>query len=147
MQQPRETYYGAIFNRLKTLEGTAFARVSRRLHHWNDIPKEQMPYLGVSQVREQTNYSPGRTEDNHLSIVLYVYVNESDDNESPAPKLNAALDAIQALFPPDNININACTLDGLFHWVRFGEGGIETDEGTLGSLAVARIPVEMLVVG
>ena len=79
MQQPRETYYGAIFNRLKTLEGTAFARVSRRLHHWNDIPKEQMPYLGVSQVREQTNYSPGRTEDNHLSIVLYVYVNESDD--------------------------------------------------------------------
>ena len=142
----RETFYGELYNRLKALEGTAFAKVSRRLAHWNDVPAEQQPYLGIAQVSESGDYAAGRTEQWHLRLVLYVYVNEPDPNGAPSILLNAALDAVNSVFAPDNINVNACTFGGLVHYARI-DGATETDEGTLGSQAVARVPVEMLVVG
>lgn len=147
MQQPRETYYSAFFNRLKALEGAGVTTVSRRLKHWNDVPADQQPYIGVAQVRERGDYNPGRTEAWFLDLVLYVYVTEPDPDGAPSIKLNQVMDLINAAFQPDNINTNACTMGGLVHYVRLATNGTDTDEGTLGSQAVARIPVEMLVVG
>lgn len=148
MQNPRELYYGALFNRLKTLEGAGVTTVSRRLKHWNDVPPEAQPYIGVAQVRERGSYNPGRTEAWYLDLVLYVYVTEPDtDNGAPSILLNQVMDLINGALQPDNTNTNACTLGGLFHYVRIAETGTDTDEGTLGAQAVARIPVEMLVVG
>lgn len=142
----RETYYGELFTRLKALEGTAFKKVSRRLAHWNDVPPEQQPYLGIAQVNETGDYAAGRTEQWHLRLVLYIYVHEPDPEGAPSILLNAAMDAVNSVFTPDNINVNACTFGGLVHYARI-DGTTETDEGTLGSQAVARVPVEMLVVG
>lgn len=147
MQQPRETYYTAFKARLDALVGSGVTTVSRRLKHWNDVPSEQHPYIGISQVRERGSYAPGRTEAWYLDLVLYVYVTEADPEGTPSIKLNQVMDLINSAFQPDNVNVNACTMGGLVHYVRIAETGTDTDEGTLGSLAVARIPVEILVVG
>lgn len=142
----RETYYGELFTRLKALEGGVFKTVSRRLAHWNDVPAEQQPYLGIAQVNETGDYAAGRTEQWHLRLVLYIYVNEPNPEGAPSILLNQAMDAVNAVFTPDNHNVNACTFGGLVHYARI-DGTTETDEGTLGPQAVARVPVEMLVVG
>ena len=145
--QNRETFYSALFTRLQALAGiNGIVTVDRRLKHWNDVPPESQGYIGMAQVNESGDYAAGRTEQWHLRCVLYLYIHEADDTLSPAPKLNTAMDAVNSIFTPDNHNVNTCTFGGLVHYARI-EGTVETDEGTLGSQAVARIPVEMLVVG
>ncbi len=145
MQRPREEYYTEFFNRLKALEGAGTVNtVSRRLAHWNDVSADMQPYIGVAQVRERGSYNAGRTTAWYLDLVIYVYVTEPSPEGNPSTLLNKVLDLIESVFPYDDINQNTCTMGGMVHYVRIAESGTDTDEGTLGSQAVARIPMEML---
>jgi hypothetical protein len=138
----RETIYAALFAKLQAIPGVV--TTSRRLQHVNDVPAPQQPALYLAQTSQRADYATGRTVMWHLGAVIYLYVRDPAGSV-PGQLFNTLLDGIANALAPDNAMTNACTLGGLAHWVRIGE--IETDEGTLGEQAIARIPVEMWVVG
>jgi hypothetical protein len=138
----RETIYAALFTRLQAIPG--LVTVSRRLQHVNDVPPSAQPALFLAQTRQLADYVTGRTTFWHLHAAIYIYARDPA-GQNPGAILNPIMDGVNAALVMDNDMTNACTLGGLVHWARIGD--IETDEGTLGEQAIARIPVEMFVPG
>lgn len=138
----RETYYGELAKRLKAVPG--IKTFGRRLVHVNQVAPAQQPALFIAQTGQQPSYQTGRTIIWTLGADLYLYVRDPKGAD-PGPLMNPIMDALCAVFAPDNAMVNACTFGGLCHRVELG--AIETDEGTLGEQAIAIIPVTMTVVG
>ena len=136
----REAIYSALFT---LLQGTGtYVTKSRRLKHWNDVPKDAQPALFMATGNQTAETVRGQPTRWTLSVDVYVYV-RTDGGADPGPIINPLLDAIEAALAPNAIE-NAQTLGGLVTWCRI-EGAIETDEGTLGDQAVAIIPISILV--
>lgn len=137
----REAIYSAVFSRLQTVAG--FTTVSRRVKHWADVPRAEMPYVAMVQRREEAEGSrrgiPLRW---NMLVDLYVYAFTPDPNVSPCTILNPLLDGVCDAFLPD-VPTSTITLAGLVYQCRIN-GAIETDEGTLGELAVALIPLSIV---
>jgi hypothetical protein len=138
----RETYYGELANRLRAIPG--IRTFSRRLLHVNELPAAQQPALFLAQTFQRPTYQPGRTIIWEFGADLYLYVRDPKGS-TPGVLMNPLMDALCAVFAPDNANVNACTFGGLCHRVELGP--IETDEGTMGEQAIAILPVTMVVVG
>ena len=134
----REAIYGALFDRLAALEG--FQTISRRLKHWADVPKDAQPALYMAQTGEQPSTTTGQPTKWRLQLDIYLYVQVEPD-QAPAPQLNPLLDAVCNLLntPHPITGRYGLGIDGV-EWARV-DGPIETDEGTLGSQAVAIVPV------
>jgi hypothetical protein len=136
----REACYSALFSLL--VKSAAFTTTSRRLRHWSDVSSSEKPALFMAtgkQTPQQVNRLPTKWV---LDATVYIYVNAfgSDD---PGPILNSYLDAIEAaLLPNSGVEVTQ-TLGGLVShcWI---DGTIETDEGTLGDVAVAIVPIKIL---
>jgi len=140
MNITREPIYLALWNKVKVIPG--FNTVSRRLEHWADVPKSEQPALFQSQAGEIAMPARGIPTKWNLSVNLYVYVVADDDPySSPAPALNALLDAIEAALSPDLTGYQ--TLGGLVYDCKIN-GKIETLEGVLGGQEAAVIPIEIL---
>jgi len=135
----RETIYAALFSKLSAVAG--FVTVSRRLKHWTDTPPAAQPALFVIQRREAVVTVPGLNPVYTLEVDAYLYAYSGDLTASPAQLLNPLLDAVTATLLPDAAT-NKQTLGGLVQhcWI---EGNIETDEGVLGSQAVAIVPIRI----
>lgn len=138
----REAIYGALFARLKTVQG--IKTFSRRLRHYSDVSASEQPALFMAQGYQRASYEAGRTVEWNLGAKLYLYVRVAED-KSPAEPMNALMDSLMAIFAPDNPMKNACTLGGLVWHCQVGD--IETDEGTLGPQAFALIPLDLRVPG
>ncbi len=138
----REPIYAALFKRMSKIPGIVTA--SRLLQLWSDVPAAQQPALFMAQPGETPEQKFGVPTKWTLSASFYLYVNTASNvGTLPATVLNNLLDAIEAALVPDDPDGCRCTLGGLVShcWI---SGKIETDEGALGSQAVAIIPVEML---
>jgi len=136
----REAAYSALFSRLSGIPGVSTAE--RRLRHWSDVQPAEMPYLALAvagQIAEPVKRLPTKW---NLGADLYLYV--QSDSSPPGPILNALLDKIDAALAPD-VGQDTQTLGGIVShaWI---EGQVQTDEGTLGSIAVAVVPIRMLTV-
>lgn len=142
MTLKRETYYGALAAKLKSISGVK--TFSRRLLHVTEVPPGQQPAIFLAQTGQRPTYQPGRTIIWEFSADVYVYVRDPKGND-PGVLMNPIMDSIAAVFQPDNAMVNACTFGGLCHKVEMGQ--ISTDEGTMGEQAIAIIPVTMTVVG
>jgi hypothetical protein len=72
-----------------------------------------------------------------------LYVRNDSNDETPAIQLNELLDKVTPLFNPDPIH-GTQTLGGLVHdaWI---EGTIARDEGALGDIGVAIVPIKILL--
>lgn len=136
----REPIYAALFVLLQGIPGIVSA--SRKLKHWNDVPKVDQPALFMAQGGQTAQAVTGQPTKWVLNLKIYLYVNTSDPTQSPAEIMNPLLDAICNALEPSPA-VGKQTLGGLAHYCRI-DGGIETDEGTLGDQAVAIIPVEIL---
>lgn len=141
----RELIYGALFTRLQALTSQGFVTVSRRLRHVNDVLDTEMPALFMAQGKETPSYEAGRTPIWYLRCTLYVYIKDPA-GAVPGQLANSLMDAVTAVFTPDNPNVNSFTIGGLVHHCRI-DGTIETDEGTLGEQMIAIIPIEMKAIG
>jgi hypothetical protein len=137
----REAIYSALVALLEDATGE-WRTTSRRLEHWNDVPPEAQPALFQSQTGEFAVTVRGQPTVWTLNVDVYVYCFDSS-GKPPAPALNDLIDSIQAALEPNAVE-EAQTLGGLVHWCRI-DGQIETDEGTLGSQAVAIVPISILV--
>ena len=142
MNLKRETIYGELWDRVRSIPG--LKTTGRRLLHMNDVPANQQPALFLAQTFQTPTYQAGRTIIWEFGADLYLYVRDPKGKD-PGPLINPIMDAIVAVFAPDNQMVNACTFGGLCHKVEMGQ--IQTDEGTMGEQAIAIIPVTMTVVG
>lgn len=136
----REAIYSALFAKLAKVSG--FKSASRRLKHWSDVPASEQPALFQAQKPEVAQRVAGLPTKWTLAVDVYLYV-KTPAPVAPSTVMNPLLDAIEAIFEPDNPIKQTFTLGGLVHhcWI---EGSIETDEGTLGDQAVCVIPVVIL---
>jgi hypothetical protein len=142
MNVQRETIYGALWDRIRSIPGIRTA--SRRLLHVSEVPAGQQPAIFLAQTGQTPAYQAGRTIIWTFGADIYLYVRDPKGKD-PGPIINPIMDALVAVFAPDNQMVNACTFGGLCHKVELGN--IETDEGTMGEQAIAIIPVTMTVVG
>lgn len=140
----RETLATALFALVEAPSRAAGAvTVGRRLLHWSDVQPADQPAVFVPQGNETPSQSPaGEPVLWRMTFSVYVYVREEDPALTPASKLNLLLDAIEGALAPKGSSVKQ-TLGGLVEhcWIA---GTIETDEGVLGSQAMAIIPVEVL---
>lgn len=138
---PREKLYTALFNTLVAATGVTTA--SRRLQHWSEITPNLMPALFLVQKTETPLHRMGLPPRWTLTADVYVYACQSDPTQAPAPLLNGLLDAIETALAPNPIT-NVQTLGGLCSHCAIA-GPLVTDEGTLGDVAVAIIPIEIVL--
>lgn len=138
---PRETLYAGLFARLVAATGVITA--SRRLLHWSEVSASVMPALFLAQKTEVPEHITGLPPRWTLTADVYLYVSESDPALAPAPLLNGLLDVVEACLAPDPIS-NVQTLGGLCSHCRIA-GPVTTDEGTLGDIAVAIVPLEIVL--
>jgi hypothetical protein len=135
----REPIYAALY---ALLSGVAnFNSTSRIVKHWDDVPQGQQPALFMAQGQQIANTQRGQPTKWTLQVKIYVYA-RTDGEQVPSTVINPILDAIEAALQ-GNAAENTQTLGGLVDYARI-EGTIETDEGTLGSQAVAIIPISIL---
>lgn len=140
MSITREPIYSALFNLLSN--AATFNTKSRRLRHWNDVPKDQQPALFMAQRSEVARTQRGQPTEWTLTVDVYIYC-RTDGKLDPGPIINPLVDAIEAALAPNPIE-NVQTLGGLVHRAQV-DGAIETDEGTLGDQSVAIIPITIYV--
>ena len=138
----RERFYGELAARVRNIAG--IKTFGRRLLHVGDVPPTKQPALFLAQTGQRPIYATGRHVMWELSADLYLYVRDPKGAD-PGPLMNPIMDALIAVFAPDNLMANACTFGGICHKVEIG--AIETDEGTLGEQSIAVIPVTMTVAG
>lgn len=136
----RETAYTALTELIQGIPG--IKTCTRRLKHWQDVPKEEQPAIYIEHTGEVKTPVRGLPTRVTLEVMLWLYVNS--EGEPVGPTLNPLLDAIDAAFEPKNDGDHALTLGGLVHhcWI---EGQTQIFEGDLGEEAVATIPVKLLV--
>lgn len=135
----RETIFGALFAKLQDIPGVV--TTSRKLRHWSDVPSSERPALFMTELSQQVDRIKGQPPKYIFPVELYIYVSSEGDTP-PSTILNPLIDAIEAALehgPADT----AQTLGGLVSHC-FVNGKIETDEGSMGSDAMAIIPVEII---
>lgn len=134
----RAAIYAALWAHLNNIAG--FATYERRLRHWSDVSGTEMPYLAMAQTNQSAQTVKGTPTIWTLGGDLWIYV-RTDGNQVPADIMNPLLDAVEASIAPGT-NATTQTLGGVVShcWI---EGEIQTDEGTLGDIAVARVPIRI----
>lgn len=135
----RELIYAALFNKLKAVEGINTS--SRKLKHWADVPSGETPALFQAQTGETVTHQTNQPSIWTFHLDIYVYANTANSDVAPAQVLNPILDRITEALKP--IVGDEQTLGGLVQKCRIN-GKIETDEGTLGDIAVLIIPIVIL---
>lgn len=154
----REQIAGALFSKIST--ALSFPTMSRFLRHWTDVNPPEYPCFFMA-LNHYTNEQPKRGFPPRWLVEyhLWVYVlstnpydptNPTDPKAVPSVALNNALDSIEgALAPSVSTGVQDLGLGiekgGMVQhcWL---SGTALTDEGTLGSIGVMRVPVSILAV-
>jgi hypothetical protein len=138
----RENIYTALLNLVGSVAD--FNTESRRLKMWTDVAPADMPAVFVLQQNEQAETIRGMDIKWTLRPEIYIYVSVGNDpNENPYSILNPILDKVVDLFNYNKLQNGVQTLGGLVHSCKLN-GGIETDGGVLGTVAIAIIPIEII---
>lgn len=122
---------------------TGFQTFSRRLKHWTEVSAQ--PALFLRSVEEELDYPNIILQRQTIRAEIIIYSNAGEDPEfAPEIGLNNLLDAVQAVFAPDNVQIGRYTLGGLVEWCRMA-GKIDKEPGDIGGQAIAVAEVEITV--
>jgi hypothetical protein len=135
----REAVFLALFAKLSALAG--LQTKGRTLLHWADVAPAAMPALFLAEGRQHAQ-SDYRMPTKWLwTGRVYIYAGaEPNSGVAAATVLNNLLDGVETAFLPDRDG--ECTLGGLVSHARIN-GEVETDEGTLGAIAVAIVPFDI----
>lgn len=151
-QQPTLTREGlavALLGLLSNIPGIVTA--DRRLRHWTDVPAEERPAIflstGNQKAKQDASGAPAVWTFNY-TVDLYVY--SEDPALTPSTMLNQYVDAIEAALKPaapwgppgypGTVQVLGDQTGRIRHaWVL----DVETDEGVLGTTAIASIRLEI----
>jgi hypothetical protein len=130
-------------------QSSEYATANRRLRHWANVSPPEMPALFMTEKGAQADggRQPGLPVIYKLMFDFYIYVHSSDPYLAPATLLNPLIDALEAAlspFPANGMWQNLGFPASVNH--TYINGRIETDEGVLGDIAIATVPVEILAV-
>lgn len=134
----REIIWTGVFDLIAAL--APFAQTGRKVIHWGDC--SNFPAMFMEQGPENVVKSGrGLPCTYTMSAEIYLYA-RNESNGTPATQVNALLDAVDVVFQPDAID-GRQTLGGLVHdvWI---EGTIARDEGVLGDIGVAIVPIKVM---
>lgn len=144
----RETIAVALFG--KVSNAGSYVTKARVLKHWSDMAPSEFPAVFLC-MGPNTNKDPkrGLAPKWELDYQAWIYVMAKDPADVPSTLLNAALDALEAALTPDvatgvqdlGLPDSASGTCVSHCWL---SGTIETDEGTLGQIAVAKVPISLL---
>lgn len=143
----RETIYAALLTQLQgSLSGT-FKTISR---HWQApdlISPADRPALYQVQKDEVGSIAvAGQPTKWKSSVDLVMYTTGSTDpSVNPSTELNGLLEAIETALKSVTPGMNQ-TLGGKVQWCRI-EGKIEIVENVQGAMALAVVPISLLVLG
>jgi len=122
---------------------TGFQTFSRRLKHWTDVSAQ--PALFLRSVEEELDYPNIILQRQTIRAEIIIYSNAGEDPDlAPEIGLNNLLDAVQAVFAPDDVMQGRYTLGGLVYWCRMS-GKVDKEPGDLGGQAIAIAEVEITV--
>ena len=140
----REQIYIALFN--KAAAAAAFGLTSRKLRLWSEVRAADMPALFMSELNEGYKLNgSGIPPSKEFSVELYLYapVERVPVGAAPVSPLNDILDAIEAALGP-SLATGRQDLGGLVYNA-YIENSITKDDGSLGEIAVAIIPITIRV--
>lgn len=141
----RETYYGALMTQLAKLKASGAISAIDRLVRLQDATNPPvMPCIYLDTDKETVEHQAGQPARVTLTCKLFVYVAGPDRNAVPGTALSNLLDAIDSVLAAPIPGMQQ-TLGGLVShcWV---EGEIERFEAGIDNLALAIVPVHMMVV-
>ena len=138
-----ETYYGALFAALQTLQTGGTVKIAdRRVRFLNEMGAAELPALFMAVDRQQTVQRRGQPARHQLGARLFLYAANPDRHTAAGIALNGLIDAVEAaLAPPAGMETQ--TLGGLVShaWI---EGPVEVFEAPVGERAAAIVTVQML---
>jgi len=142
----RESAFAALFAKLQTAtwgSGQTWAYSSRRVALFNQTPNQPALYLVAHDelIKQRTG---GDYVQTWKATALIYHQAGAVETAIPNQLDNAILDAIFALFAPDNGFTNKFTLGGLVHHC-FIEGQIRKIGGDLDGQAMIVVPITMLI--
>lgn len=135
----REAIWTAVFAMLSGLAD--FAETDRKVKHWGDCTN--FPALFLNQGAEEVKKSGrGLPCTYTMSAEIYLYA-RNDSGGTPAIQINNLLDLVHDALQPESPD-GKITLGGIVHdvWI---DGTIARDEGVLGDIGVAIVPLKVLV--
>jgi hypothetical protein len=144
----REQVYSALFSTLQSAllsPAGPFKTVSRRWQDPSQISPADRPALYQVQKEELAGTSVNGLPINWkigADLVLYT-AGDSEPNSIPSSELNLLLDAVESALKNSTLGI-AQSLGGKVSHCRL-QGKIEIVENVLGSMALAVVPVEVLI--
>lgn len=122
-----------------------FNTITRRLRAPDSFKGTDCPALMIDEVSELVQ-QPGQRPvyKTTLSVNLWVVLkNGMDQDNEPISALNNVLDQIDIALRPLPCQDNF-TLGGLCEYCRI-EGSIEKDSGDIGKIAIAAVPLKILI--
>lgn len=141
-----EDVFSALFSLLAPLgpSGTnVFKTVTRRLQVVEDVDSTYMPYVGQIQISKTPVNTMAGPMGYTYRAEWYIYTYEDDMQTPTSPNLNAAVEALLALFPAEG---NALSFKvGTAQANIFIDGSVEWYEGVLDTKSVAKIPIQIMV--
>lgn len=145
MSATREGIAVALFNLLSSATGVVFS--SRRLQHYESVNSANMPALFLTQgqeVFEEDGVQIGLSPKKKMTFTCYLYAHSGGlAISAPSTVLNGLIDAIETALRPNLAAGQKQTLGGLVVHCYIA-GTIQTDEGVLGDIGVAVVPIEVL---
>ena len=141
----RELIYTKLMDKLTQLAN--FNLASRKLRLWSDVPPAEFPCLFLSEVDEIAVQESTKPVKWYFRPEIYIYVNSSSLNgdDTPYSQLNRIIDAIGNELQVTLTPSQAVTLDETVNYVKIN-GNIRKSGGVLGDIAVAIIPLEIMIV-
>ena len=136
----REAVYAALFAKISAIPG--LIAPSRKLRHWSDVT--EYPVMFQAQKSETVYKTKNVDPRIEMLVDIYIYV-KAEPGQPSSPLLNNLLDQVATAVAPDFGGDDKQTLGGLVEDCKI-VGQILTDEGTLGELAVAIVPIHIQVV-
>jgi hypothetical protein len=140
----REQIITALFTKIQTVMGTSIRTYTRRLKLWDQVPKEQRPYLALVEHREDYTPTPrGIDSRNLLHCMVYIYIDAHDQTVIGGSVINNLLDTLDGVFSGLS-GVGVETLGGLVNrvWIN---GPVFKDPGDLDGDGLAIVPIQILI--
>ena len=140
MNTSREAIDQALFALAQSLPGILTS--SRRLLSWEEVPSGAQPAIFQARLRETAKVVTNQPTIWEIAYEWYLYTYSEAADTAPASIMNPILDEIDAKLRPSGASW-AQTLGGIVIRASI-EGEVITDQGVLGSQAVAIIPITVI---
>lgn len=145
--------YEALFQKLQSVSFpplgvsslTSWGDVSRRVKHFNDVPREIQP--AAYQAEHIQKWQPGKTialPQRRIVPANWIIYFRTDGGQVGADIQQALMDAINVALAPDDTESNKLTLGRLVEYCRV-EGDAWFEPGDLDDQGMMVVPISMVV--